>query len=89
MKKNDSSLSRNPKYRLPSSVTDVELKTTRCSMCNCKQKYTNPITRCYECKKRFCFDHINALMYNNTVGANEEVRTICDSCAKLHNYLSL
>lgn len=59
---------------------------TRCAECDSLQKYTNPMARCFECKKKFCFSHINAGMANSTMGKNTSLRDICDACIPKGKY---
>gem|GEM_PF-1614196 len=61
----------------------------RCATCDSRRSYTNPLARCWECKRKFCYDHIWGLQVNGTMSQNEEVRNICDDCKKLKGYRNL
>lgn len=50
-----------------------------CSRCGSKQNYRNPIDRCEECKKKYCFDHIWGGLYSPTrMKKTDALRSICD-----------
>ena len=53
---------------------------TKCHVCQTTQRYMNPMARCFECKKKFCYDHILGGMVCPSMKENEEVRNICESC---------
>jgi len=61
----------------------------RCSKCRTFRRYENPIAICWECKNRFCYDHINCLQVNSSMKENDEVRYICDKCKIEHEYRTL
>ena len=60
-----------------------------CHICKSKRFYTNPMERCFECEKSFCFDHINAGMMKKGMSENERVRDICDECVSKFGYKSI
>lgn len=62
---------------------------TRCSKCGSPKHYRNPMARCYECGKKFCFDHIFGGMVNSKMKYNEEVRDVCAECKEKHSYKKL
>jgi len=63
-----------------------QMPITKCTICDRPRSHTNPIAKCFECKKKFCFDHIYGGMINNTMDDNEEIRNICFECKDKHNY---
>jgi len=72
-----------------SEETKQRLKNTpvrRCSICNTPYSYGNPIAKCWECKRDFCFDHIFGSQVNNQMEENDPLRNICDKCRKLYRY---
>lgn len=60
--------------------------TKTCSICKSKKTYKNPLTKCFECKKDFCYDHINSIQMNNKMKKEDELRDVCDECQKKHRY---
>ena len=44
----------------------------QCSECHSKRNYTNPMARCWECKRKFCFKHIWGGQINDKMGHNEK-----------------
>ena len=57
-----------------------------CTVCGQKGGYTTPTAKCFECKHRFCYDHINGGQTRSKMAENEEVRDICDKCQTTLNY---
>jgi len=66
-----------------------KIPKTKCDLCNSKISYLNPMGRCFECKNRFCFDHLNCLQFKEGMSQNESLRDICDECKAKHGYRSL
>jgi len=69
--------------------TKLRLKSisrSRCSICNTPRSYMNPMAKCWECEKKFCFDHIYGLQINDKMALTDEVRDICEECKKKYNY---
>jgi len=66
-----------------------EIPVTRCAKCDSRRSYTNPMARCYECKKKFCYDHISGLQVNKSMKQNDEVRYVCGDCKISHEYKTL
>jgi hypothetical protein len=64
-------------------------RRAQCSKCGSKKSHTNPMARCWECKRKFCYDHIWGGQINDSMGQNEEIRDICDSCKKAKGYRNL
>ena len=62
---------------------------TVCFKCNSKQRYTNPMAQCWECRQKFCFDHIWSGQINDAMTENETVRDICDNCKKSKKYITM
>ena len=59
---------------------------THCGKCNSIRSYMNPMARCFECKKKFCFDHIYGGQFKKGMKQNEEGRSICEECKKNKGY---
>ena len=62
---------------------------TICAKCGSKRSYTNPVAKCFECKKKFCFDDISANQYNPKMKQNDELRDICDECKDKFDYSTI
>jgi len=63
-----------------------QYKRSRCNICNSPQGPTNPIAKCFECGKKFCFSHIFGGQINDQMAENEEIRDICEKCKERFNY---
>lgn len=37
-----------------------KIPRTRCFKCRSYKTYINPVAKCFNCKNKFCFDHIEA-----------------------------
>ena len=74
--------------RLP-DFSQFNKAKARCNICNTPRSYTNPMARCFECKNKFCFDHIYGGQLNDTMTKSTTVRDICDSCKKKFKYESI
>ena len=61
---------------------------TKCTACGTRKSYTNPVEKCVECGKRFCFDHIKR-GHNNTMSKNDEIVYVCLECFDSKNYKTL
>ncbi len=61
-------------------------KKAACFKCNSKKSYTNPMEKCFECKEKFCFDHIIGGLSKEGMSQNEEFRSTCERCKKDHDY---
>lgn len=61
----------------------------RCSTCNTSISRTNPMAKCQECGKNYCFDHIYGGMINDKMAQNEEVRNICEECKPKYEYTAI
>lgn len=59
---------------------------TMCTKCKRKRSYTNPIVKCYECGKRFCFDHIFGGQVNRAMKEINPIRDTCIDCKKMYGY---
>lgn len=57
-----------------------------CDKCRSKQSYTNPIKKCEECGKRFCFDHISRLYSPKRMKENDELKMVCENCEVRYGY---
>lgn len=57
-----------------------------CHKCQSKKSYRNPMAKCYECQNKFCFDHIDGAQHKDGMSKNEEYRSVCDDCRKIHGY---
>jgi hypothetical protein len=58
----------------------------QCSKCGSKRSYTNPMTICYECRKKICYDHVFSGQINDGMGENDSIRDVCAICKKLKGY---
>jgi len=67
----------------------ILLPKARCTKCDSIVGYTNPMRRCFECKKKFCFDHSESAVSNKTMTSNIEGRVVCFPCKKEHHYTSI
>lgn len=65
------------------------LPRPRCFRCRSVRSYTNPLAICFECKQKFCFDHIFGGQVNAIMERNEEVRDICDNCKEKFGYINV
>lgn len=66
-----------------------KLKRSRCVVCQSPQSYINPMAKCFECKKKFCFSHIWSGQINKTMNNSEELRDVCKECKLKFNYRDL
>lgn len=66
-----------------------KIPKTRCVRCNSVYSRTNPMAKCFECGKRFCFDHIYGGQVNKSMSENERIRDICEKCKAEFNYQTL
>lgn len=64
-------------------------KERKCKVCKTVRSYQNPLDTCFECKDKFCFDHLYGLAVNKTMKLNDEVRTVCEKCFVKYKYHSL
>jgi hypothetical protein len=55
------------------------IKRSRCTICKTEQRYSNPMATCFECRKKFCFDHIKGGQVTKGMGMNELIRDVCYS----------
>ncbi|KKL98363.1 hypothetical protein LCGC14_1825150 [marine sediment metagenome] len=63
------------------------LPRARCAECNSKQSSTNPMARCYEDKKKYCYDHIYAGLYSEKrMRVDDELRNVCGACKEKWGY---
>ena len=64
-------------------ATKLKLKQmgrTKCTICKSPQNYRNPVAKCDNCGKKFCFLHITGGVWIKGQLVNEEFRDICDTC---------
>lgn len=64
-------------------------KSPGCATCGGTRSYMNPFAKCYECKKRFCYDHIFGGQLLKTMKENEPIRDVCDECKKKFGYYNI
>lgn len=67
----------------------AKIPQSRCFVCNSPKSYTNPVEKCFECKRKFCYDHLWGGQVNAEMTPNQQVRQVCDECRKKHNYNTL
>ena len=63
--------------------------TNRCFTYKTRIQCKNPLANCYECNKRFCYDHIYCNQYNDKMKLEDEVRDVCLECIEKFNYKTL
>lgn len=65
----------------------AQIPRSRCSICDTPQSYTNPISKCVECQKKFCYDHI---LGGQIKGIKEEsIKDVCQNCKDKFHYKTL
>ena len=64
---------------------------TTCAKCGSKRSYTNPMAKCFECGKKFCFDDIWGGLYcKERMKLTDTLRDVCvDKCKDKFNYKPL
>jgi len=62
---------------------------TVCFKCQSKRSYTNPMERCFECREKFCYDHIHCSQFKDEMSSSDEFRSICEECKIKHKYLTV
>ena len=68
----------------------LKIKPTRvCAVCQRKKNSCNPVVRCFECKKNFCYGHIFGGQVKTGMSKSEEVRSVCETCRKAYGYRPL
>ena len=67
----------------------AKIPKSRCFICKSPISHTNPLEKCFECKKRFCFGHLWGGQINEKMKENDEVRKICDKCRIRFDYKTL
>lgn len=80
---------KNTKMNIRDKQRLASIPRTRCNRCKKVRTYENPVAKCWECRKKFCFKDINSGQINNTMKENDEVRNICDLCKKEHRYVGI
>ena len=58
----------------------------RCAECNKVKSYVNPIAKCFECKKYFCYDHIFQEQVKDDMRPSDQLRGVCKRCQKKFGY---
>ena len=58
-----------------------------CSFCGLKVHYQNPMARCAECKKKYCYDFIRGACWKKGMGNKSE--DVCLKCFDKFNYKSI
>ncbi|MEA2036688.1 MAG: hypothetical protein U9O94_04220, partial [Nanoarchaeota archaeon] len=56
------------------------IKRAICNKCKSISHYTNPMARCWQCKKKYCYNHIFGGQLNSTMKENDTIRDVCKSC---------
>ncbi len=80
MKLKDSKMTAGIRLKLAS------IPRSRCSKCNTAKTYLNPVGKCHECHRKFCFDHLWMKLFKKGMRDNEEGRDVCDKCKEEHGY---
>ena len=57
-----------------------------CSVCHSKRSYGNPMAKCWECGKKFCFDHLWGGLFKKGMKLTETLRDVCDKCKEKYHY---
>jgi hypothetical protein len=60
-----------------------------CTACGSKQGYMNPMMKCFECKKPYCFEHSHRGLWKKGMKNTELWRDVCDSCKESKGYIDL
>lgn len=79
----------NTKMNVSDKLKLRSLPRSRCTKCKSFRTYQNPMAKCWECRKKFCFSDINLGQINNTMKEKDEVRNICDWCKKEYKYVGI
>lgn len=61
---------------------------TTCFQCHSIKSYTNPMERCWECKNKFCYDHIACLQHKEGMSECTPLRSVCAECRKSQGYIT-
>lgn len=56
------------------------LPRAQCHKCKRFRHEQNPLAKCFNCGKKFCFDHIHGGHYSKGIKPNEELKDVCDKC---------
>lgn len=79
-------ITNNAKMAVGLKLKLASLPRTRCTKCGSVKSYTNPMAKCFECKKKFCFDDINCLQFKKGMKQTDELRDVCDACKDKYSY---
>lgn len=60
-----------------------------CAECGSVKSYKNPVARCFECGRIFCFDHIWGGQAKAGMKQGEPGRDICEYCKGKYNYKTI
>lgn len=76
------------------SFPKTGIVASRCGGCGAKCNSSNPMHRCFECKKKFHVDSekecgIWGLQIKKGMMKNESARDVCLPCKEKHGYTSL
>lgn len=78
-----------PKMTSEAKTKLKNLPRARCAVCGSFRTYHNPMAVCFECGKKFCYDHIFGGQINPKMKENEGIRDVCDECRKKFDYQSV
>ena len=67
----------------------ASMPRSSCAKCHSIKSYTNPMAKCWECKRKFCFDHISCLQVKDGMKQSDEVRNVCKECIEKHGYRTM
>ena len=62
---------------------------SKCGTCKKIISHNIPMVRCFECKIKYCFDHIYCNQINDKMKENDMLRDICDKCKEKYGYRRL
>jgi len=57
---------------------------TWCAKCKSVISSTNPVKRCFHCRKKYCFDHLWGGYLPPGWKDEWEIQNICDDCKSSH-----
>lgn len=61
----------------------------KCSICRKYRQDDNPMAKCYECHKLFCYDHIIGGQIKDTMRKTDLIRDVCADCSASHGYYNI
>jgi hypothetical protein len=62
---------------------------SKCKVCQRKSGNGTPLSKCFDCKKKFCHEHIWGGQVNAKMKENDPIRDLCNDCKKKGGYVHL